>query len=144
MDELFDFNKRKNWKGALLFYFVTLIMCFICGGIIGAVHNKFFLPPPEPGASLHASFQRGFESGLAVGRIAGPIIGFLFSTGFAVIIMRAKKLYTARTILCTLAGTILALLLGSFAGLIPTAYMTTLQPADGAAAPPPSPAEGEF
>ncbi len=110
-NNLTQFEYQRNSKQAIGFYLAYLFAIHIISAITIALINKFsleFMP--------HESIM------------IGAIIGVLASTLLAFTVANSKGIFSQnKAILLIILAFLLSMLLGGFGGLIPIAYMTTLE-----------------
>ncbi|PJZ23913.1 hypothetical protein CH352_18705 [Leptospira hartskeerlii] len=115
---LTDFSYQRNWKEALIFYIVWLLIIVISSGLISGIGIGLlsivglkFLP------------DESFQLGAKIGNIVA-VVGCLF---ISFIILKKKNLQThIGFILVGLLAGLLAVFIGGFGGLIPCSYLSTL------------------
>ncbi|MEI1279600.1 hypothetical protein V6Z05_14825 [Leptospira venezuelensis] len=115
---LSDFAYQRNWKEALLFYVVWLLVIVITSGLvsgltIGILGFLGFIFQPEE------SFQLGAKIGNFIAVIGCLLLSFT--------ILKKKSLHThIGYILIGLISGLLAVFIGGFGGLIPCTYLSML------------------
>ncbi|MBT7422871.1 MAG: hypothetical protein HN782_01560 [Candidatus Marinimicrobia bacterium] len=112
-ENIFDFGFNRTNKQAFGFWLAWSLVA-----VLGGMFITFLLP------SSGGTFDEGFEEGYVMGAIVAvfycPLIAFL--------VLGAKnRLNELRYIVICLLSIIISLFLGGFFGLIPAAYLTTLE-----------------
>jgi len=106
---MMDFGKVRNWKGAILFYFVYLLVAMLLGFLFGGLAGAM--------TSMN-SFEAGQRAGVVVGTLLTIALGYL-------ILYEKKQLRNFGYWFLVCSGGILALLGGGLLGLIPISFLTT-------------------
>ncbi len=110
---LMVFSYKRNWKEAIGFYIVFILICLVLGGIGGALSYN---------GSSTANAQQTYEQGVHV----GTWIALIYCLVIAGILVNTKKLYTNfGYILLVIATGILSVFGGALLGLIIPAIITT-------------------
>ena len=112
-NELLNLAKDRNWKEALLFYFVYLLVIFLFISILGGI--------------LAATGLLGetYEEIAKNGRPIGSVMAILICTSLSVAIITKKNLSILSNIVWIILTFISSGLLGSFLGMIVVSYLTT-------------------
>lgn len=112
-NELLNLAKDRNWKEALLFYFVYLLVIFLFISILGG--------------TLAATGLLGetYEEIAKNGRPIGSVMAILICTSLSVAIITKKNLSILSNIVWIILTFISSGLLGSFLGMIVVSYLTT-------------------
>ncbi|WP_201027842.1 hypothetical protein [Leptospira interrogans] len=113
-----DFAYQRNWKEAIVFYIVWLLITIISSGLISSISIGLvgivglkFLP------------EESFQIGIKIGNFIAVVSCFFISFT----ILKKKNLHThIGFILIGLFSGLLAVILGGFGGLIPCLYLSTL------------------
>jgi hypothetical protein len=114
MPKILDLAARRNWKQALLFYVIyLLVLLFGCAlpGVLAAVIASPYMP------------EQNFLNQTA--KIIGHTAAFIACTILAALIIRAKRAKDFRILLPFVGTVILAYAGGAVLGMILPAYMTT-------------------
>ena len=107
---LTDFGYKRDAKGAIGFYLAYLGLLLLLAMIIGALAGLMF----------QISFKQGVQ--------AGAIIAIIVSIALAVTVLKSKnQLGNFGYIMLILLSGVLAIFIGGIGGLIPVAYLTTVE-----------------
>ncbi|HIF56983.1 MAG: hypothetical protein ABGY10_11885 [bacterium] len=113
---LFVFEKQRTRKEAFGF--------FLAYSLFRSVLSVIIIELVLGGAS---SVAEAIELGQAVGRYLNPLFCLVLS---ALILFRKGHLKSLGFVLIGLSSGVVGFFIGSFLGLIPTAYLTTIKPVD--------------
>ena len=105
-----NLSLKKTIGQAVGLYFFGLLVVFLANFIVGSIAGTLF----------GASFNDGLMLGAAVSIAVCPLLAFW--------ILKLKSLLTPLNIVLALVAGVLALFGGALLGLIPSAYLVTLQP----------------
>jgi hypothetical protein len=108
--KLTDFGYQRCGKEALGFYIAYLFLIILLGGLLGLLYGLVV-------------GDSSFETGVVIGNVLAVVV----CLGIGNTIAKAKGEISYQTILLTVLSGILAVLFGGMGGLIPLAYMTTLE-----------------
>lgn len=117
-----DFSRQRSLEQAVLFYVALVLL----GVLIVAAGTALLFPTPEVGESV--DFSHGFALDIQNGRKIAPFVNIPLCGVPCLLILRRKNLFNPKGIGCAVLSVALAIVVGSFAGMIPPAYLTT-QPA---------------
>ena len=113
--DLLLFEKARTPKEAIGFYLAFLFFLGLLAGMLA-----FFIVPQDPSMSFEEQIQAGVIVGQYFGVIACLILSF-------VVLYKKKKLQSFGPLLVLVLSGFCAIFLGALLGLIPTAYLTTLE-----------------
>ena len=112
-ENIFDFGFNRTNKQAFGFWLVWLLIA-----VLGMMFISFLMP--SSAGTLDQAFEEGFQLGATVVVFYCPLIAF--------IVLGAKnRLNEFRYIVICLLSIIISFFLGGLFGLIPAAYLTTLE-----------------
>ena len=117
-----DLSYQRNWKQAVGFYLVYLLILSLSAGVIVIIYLA--LTGGLPVAKIKSA-DEGFRNGLEIAKNVVPWIVPSVSIILAGLVIRAKKLYTAVAFVCVVLSVALSVF-GAIFSLIPITYMTTL------------------
>ena len=106
---IFDYGYKRSTRQAFGFYLVHFISIMLLGGIISGIY-----------ASLTG--KGGFEVGLIIGSIMAIVLCITISTTIVI----KKRIMSFKNVTLILASGVLAIFIGGLGGLLPAAYLTTL------------------
>ena len=113
--DLLIFEKVRTPKEAIGFYLAFLLLLGLSGGVLA-----FFAVPQAPSMS----FQESIQAGALVGQYFAVISCLILSF---VVLYKKRKLQSFGLLLVLVLSGFCAIFLGALLGLIPTAYLTTLE-----------------
>ena len=113
--DLLLFEKVRTPKEAIGFYLAYLLLLALLGALL-----SFFIVPHDP----LMSFKEGYQAGTVVGQYFAVIACLVLSVA---VLYKKKKLQSFGLILAAVSSGIGAVFLGGLLGLIPTAYLTTIE-----------------
>ena len=117
-----DFSRQRSIGQAVVFYVALVLL----GALIVAIGTAILFPSPEVGDSV--DFSHGFAQGVANGRKIAPFVNIPLCGLPSLLILHRKNLFNPKGIGCAVLSVALAIVAGSFAGMVLPAYLTT-QPA---------------
>lgn len=127
---LFDFSVKRSGLNALGFYIVYVLIGGLLCGLVSALLATFYcLMKPQ------ACIADDSSIGTNIGRLWGPIIGFLFTVFIGASIVTCKKLWkSVPAVLLYIASIFIALPCGLIFTLILVSIITTFDNGSSAAA----------
>ncbi len=133
--KLFNFYPKRNFGGGILFYFGHLLIFYLLMIAMYAIWSIFFgpsLPPMSAGTGTVEAFTQGQDHGqsfLEANKITIMFIATIYSILISILICIFKSLPFYFYFLAPLTA-LLAIAFGFIAGMIPSVYLITRQPAE--------------
>lgn len=123
---LLDLAYKRNWKEAIVFYIVYMPCALLLFAVL-TLPYAYIISDIPMGTNFTEAFGVGRQMGKSVGDKLLPVCGLIISLGLSVLIIRAKKNYSAKAIGAATLSVLLSIF-GFAIFFLPLAYMTTLAP----------------
>lgn len=108
MKNLGNYCYKRNWKEAIVFYLVHLLIVLVIAGVFGGLVGLVFaIKSPE------------------ITRTVGSVIGLMYALTFYIGICYQKRLYSLFYILLGIVAIVVNLLFGVVGSLVFVAFLTT-------------------
>lgn len=112
--DLFNLEKKRTPVEAIGFYFAYLLFVMLIAGL-----SAFLI-----GFDSSMNFNKGFQAGMVIGQYMA--VGACLLLSF-LILFKKKRVHSFGLVLVAILSGVFAIFLGGLLGLIPAAYLTTVE-----------------